>query len=180
MVRTRARARRSRVRVSGGQIVQVQNFALEVEVQLPAEEAGEVLVDEVVEAVLRRVAFEVLLQHRPVAVGFSRCGRGKLRQPLLVQALEVPDALHRRPVDPALLVVAVAREPFLLAIRQRTVLEAHDQIVALHGHRRRSGENEATRPAGRLLDVVLLVVGARDLEAHPPARRPLTAKTYEA
>ena len=51
--------------ISGGEIVQVQDFALEVEVQLTAEEASQVLVDEVVEAVLRRVAFEVLLEHRP-------------------------------------------------------------------------------------------------------------------
>ena len=159
-------------RVSGGQIVQVQHFALEVEVQLSTEEAGQVLVDEVVEAVLRRVALEVLLEHRPLAVGFGGYARGQPCQPLLIEALETQDAFRRRLVDAGLLVGAVARKPLLLAVRQRTVLEADDEIVALDGHRRRSGENKAALPAGRLLDIVLLVVGARDLEAHAPPTVP--------
>ena len=125
--------------------------------------------DEVVEAVLRRVALEVLVEHRPVAVGFGGCGRAQPCQPLPIEPVEAQDALRHRLVDPGLLVVAAARKPLLLAVRQWTVLEADHQTVAVDGHRRRSGENEAALPAGRLLDVVLLVVGARDLEAHTPA-----------
>ena len=59
-------------------------------------------------------------------------------------------------------------KPLLLAVRQRTVLEADDQIVALNGYRRCPGKEKAALPAGRLLDVVPLVVGARDLEAYAP------------
>ena len=58
----------------------------------------------------------------------------------------------------------------LFAVRQRPVREADDQVVLLGGDGPPAarGEHEAALPAVRLLDVVLLVVGRRDLEPDPP------------
>ena len=65
-------------------VVQVHHFVLDVEVQLPAQKAAEVLVDEVVEGVARGVALEVRLQ--PGGVGLL-AARGDVRLALLAVLL---------------------------------------------------------------------------------------------
>ena len=65
-------------------VVQVHDFVLDVEVQLPAEEGPEVLVDEIVEGVARGVALKVRLQPRIVELLAARCDvrLGQLSVPL--------------------------------------------------------------------------------------------------
>ena len=159
-------------RVAKGQIVEIEHFALEVEIELAVQEARQVLVDEVVEGVFRGVAFYVLREHGAGRIGFGRGRCGQQRPPGRAQGVEVMEAFDHRRVDPALLVVAVARKSLLLPVRQRPVLEAHDQLVAFRCHRLRPRQEEAALLAGELLDVVLLVVGGCNLE---PDASPLVA-----
>ena len=149
------------------QVVQVQHLGVQVQVERAAQEAAEVLVDEIVEAVLRRVTLHVLRQQRALAVGVGRGRRGQRNAPVGRRRGE--DPFGRRLVDAALLRSAVPRPALPFAFRQRPVREADDQIVLLDGDGApAAGEHEAAPPAVRLLDVVLLVVGRRDLEPDAP------------
>ena len=146
-------------------VVEIQDVGVQVEVELAAEEAAEVLVDEVVEAVPGGVALEVLGEQRAVGSGL---GGGKRRQQHVPVGIERPqDALDGGLVDSALLSVAVSGPSPLLGVGQGSVFETDDHVGAVEGDGDLAGgEHEAALAPGGLLDVVLLVVGRRDLEAH--------------
>ena len=171
----RARPRQSAVEPGGVallQVVEVQHLGVQVQVELAAQEAAQVLVDEVVEVVLRRVAFDVARQNRALGVGFGRGRGGEQRPPFGGDRLA--DALGRGFVHAPLLRAAASRPAPLLGRGQRPVLEPRGERPAVDRDRALAGgEDEAALPAVGFLDVVLLGVGGGDLEADAPRRRAL-------
>ena len=150
------------------QIVEIQNVNVQVNVKLAAQEAAEVLVDEVIEAVLRRVAVNVLGQQCALGIGVRRGGRRQEHLPLDFYGAE--DFRHRRLIDLSLLHTPVARPLLLFGFGQWPVLETNNQIVAVDGGSALFvGEQETALPVVGLLDVVLLVVGRSDLEPDAPS-----------
>ena len=78
------------VGVPQGQVLQVQHVGFEVQVQLPPQKAAQILVDEVIKAVLGRVTPNMFGQHGPCRVRLSGCQSGQRQLPFPIQRPENP------------------------------------------------------------------------------------------
>ena len=163
-------------------VVQMHDFVLDVEVELPPEEGTEVLMDEVVKGVARGVALEVRLQSAVVGRLAARhdVGRAQLAEPFCQCSVgRGQDAFggDRDQVflDRGLLLA----EAFLfgpVGERRRAVLEQNDEFLALltvllgyevvTGVSRRHQDEHAVITLGSLDVAVLALGGVRQPEVH--------------
>ena len=140
----------------------MHDLVLDVEVELAAQEAAEILVDEVVEGIARRVLVELLLEEGTLRVLLGGGGGGKAHEPGrggLVAAHLLRRLGHQR-VTVALLWVG-------------PVLERDDQLgravgADLFADRLGLTQDEAPFLPGRRLSVVALLVSLHELEVHAP------------
>ena len=146
-------------------IVQPHDLVLDIEVELPPEEAAQVFVDEVVEGVPSRVVKQVLVKNGLVglrATGSLPLGGEALlpnRELLSVQVLD--DAPGRLSIDDVL--------PTFFTVG--AVLKADDKFAVFLGHRLVAVQYEASVVTVGCLDVVLLGVRLDNLEVHAVSGR---------
>jgi len=152
------------------EVVHLQDLVLEVEVQLPPEEAAQVLVDEVVEGVACRVAPEVRLQPRvagrpPIgqdvfpAQLLNPGGQGRVFHAQHPRHGDGDQFLLRRGLRPPL-----SRRP--VGGGGRPVLEPDDQLPVLLGDEVPGRQHEG--PVLRRLHVPVLALGGiHQGEVHP-------------